>query len=380
MPLDYAVAWGVAHISHSEAILRLPSAIWGSLTLIAAYFLFREITNEHTAILGMFLLALTPIHIRYSQELKFYAPLVFFYVLASYFALISVKKKAIPLWITFLLITMTGILFHIYTALVLVNLTLWVILISKRTDPDRRLWNFFTFSTCIILVFAAVAIVLFGKSPSYKSDLFAFESPVQVFLGGLGWIPPFPSTGFDFTFGALCMIFAGIGLITSISKNSNRFSLAIPMSIFLQVLLIISGDVIKGYFASSRQFLMIIPLMVLLTTIGIENTVNFFIKNARIQPATRYAGLFVVVSIFLISAIPVLAQYYQTQKIDTRAVIQWLSVNWKNGQTVYIDPGYESFTYSFYLQRWETIKEDENRFSKISESLIPCDLNSRKSS
>jgi len=270
---------------------------------------------------------------------------------------------------------MIGILFHIYTTLVLVNLTLWVILISNKTQPDYSLWRFFTFSTCMILVCAAFAIVLFGKSPTYKSDLFAFESPFQVFLGGLGWIPPFPSTGLGFTFGSLCMIFAVIGLITSISKNSNRFCLAIPMSIFLQALLIISGDVIKGYFAGSRQFLILIPFMILLTATGIETVVTFFIKNVQVRPTTRYAGFFVAFSIFLISAIPVLSQYYQIQRVDTRAVINWLSVNWKNGQTVYIDPGYESFTYSFYLQRWGSIKDDENRFSQISQSLIACDLN-----
>ena len=36
MPLDYVVAWGVAHISQSEWMLRLPAAIWGTLTLLAA--------------------------------------------------------------------------------------------------------------------------------------------------------------------------------------------------------------------------------------------------------------------------------------------------------------------------------------------------------
>ena len=374
MPLDYVVAWGVAHISHSEAALRLPSAIWGSLTLLAAYFLYREITNEHTAILGMLLLALTPIHIRYSQELKFYSPLVFFYVLASYFALIAIKRKAFPLWIAFLLITMLGILFHIYTTLVLANLTLWVILISDKKNPDRRLWRFFTFSACSVLIFAAVAIALFGKSPSYQTDLFGFESPTQVFLGGLGWIPLFPSNGFDFMFGGLCMVFAAVGLITSLSGSSNRSCFAIPISIFFQGLLIVSGDAMKGYFVYSRQFLVLVPLMVLLTALGIEKAVNFVTSSAQIQTSARQVGLLLVSSIFLISAIPLLSQYYQTQRVDTRAVINWLSANWQDGQTVYIDPAYESLTYSFYLQGWGSIKDDQRRLTRISESLYPLDL------
>src|SRR5688572_383490 len=177
----------------------------------------------------MFLLALTPIHIKYSQELKFYAPLVFFYILASYFALIAVKRKKMILWTSFLIITMIGILFHIYTALVLINLILWAVLTSIKNGTDHRLWKNLILSTCIILVFAAIAILLFGKSPSYESDLFAFESPSQVFLGGLGWMPPMPATGLGFLFGGLCMIFALIGLLITLSKSSDCFRFVIPL-------------------------------------------------------------------------------------------------------------------------------------------------------
>jgi 4-amino-4-deoxy-L-arabinose transferase-like glycosyltransferase len=376
MPLDYAVAWGVARLSQSERILRLPSAIWGSLTLFAVYFLYREITNEYTALLGMFLLALTPIHIRYSQELKFYAPLVFFYVVASYFALIAVRKKEPLLWATFLVITMIGILFHVYTALVLVNLTLWVVLTSTKTNPDQRLWKFFTFSACFISIFTTIAILLFGKSPSYQSDLFAFESPVQIFLGGLGGMPLFPSTGSGFIFGSLCMVFAIVGLSITISKNSNRFRFAIPISILLQLLLIISGDVIKQYFAVSRQLLILVPFMMLLTAIGTEKTVSYFTVVTKRQLGNRSISLFLVFSIFSIAAIPVLSQYYQTKRVDTLAVVNWLSDHWKNNQTVYIYPGYESFTYSFYLGKWGSTKDNGNQFMKITKSLFPFDLNS----
>jgi 4-amino-4-deoxy-L-arabinose transferase-like glycosyltransferase len=376
MPLDYAIAWGVARLSQSERILRLPSAIWGTLTLLAVYFLYQEITNEYTALLGMFLLALTPIHIRYSQELKFYAPLVFFYVVASYFALISVRKKQSLLWGAFLIITMTGILFHVYTALVLVNLTLWVVFTSNKTILDQRLWKSFTFSTCFISIFTAMAILLFGKSPSYQSDLFAFESPIQIFLGGLGGIPIFPSTGSGFIFGGLCMVFAIVGLAITLSKNSDRFRFAIPISILLQVLLIISGDIVKKYFAVSRQLLMLVPFMILLTAIGVEGIVKHFTESTKRQPRSRSISLFLALIIFSIAATPVLSQYYQTKRVDTLAVVNWLSDHWKNNQTIYIHPGYESFTYSYYLGKWGSTKDNRGQLMKITESLFPLNLNS----
>lgn len=373
MPLDYIVAWGVAHISQSEAVLRLPSVLWGSLTLLAAYFLYREITDHHTAVLGMFLLALTPVHIRYSQELKFYAALTFFYVLASYLALVSVKKREERLWMIFLLVMMMGILFHVYTTLVLVNLTLWVVLSTWRVRFDYRLWNPFVLVTCIILLFAVIAIVFFGKSPGYPSALFGFESPVQVFGGGLGWLPLFPSSELGFLFGGLCMLFALIGSIITMSSSSNCFRLALFPAILLQVFLIVAGDIFKQYFALSRQFLLLVPFMVLLTAIGAEKTVRYLSGNVqKLQPPSNI-NFCVTIIIFLATAIPVLSQYYQAKRTDTLAVVNWLLANWQNGATVCIDPGYESFTYHYYLRQWASEKHND-QFIRIAESLFPFDL------
>lgn len=116
--------------------------------------------------------------------------------------------------------------------------------------------------------------------------------------------------------------------------------------------------------------------MVSLTATGIEKTVRYFTRNAHKQLITYYAGLLLAISIFSIAAVPILSQYYRTKKVDTLAVVNWLSANWQNGQTVYIEPGYETFTYSFYLQRWGSTKINENQFMKISESLFPFDPSS----
>lgn len=47
--------------------IRLPQAVFGCVTLIAFYWLLREIRDRKTALFGMFLLAITPWHIMMSR-------------------------------------------------------------------------------------------------------------------------------------------------------------------------------------------------------------------------------------------------------------------------------------------------------------------------
>jgi uncharacterized membrane protein len=69
-------------VSKSDFWLRTPSAVAGALAVYALFRWFVEIGRRDLAIPGALLLALSPFHIYYSQELRFYAFLSLFAVLA----------------------------------------------------------------------------------------------------------------------------------------------------------------------------------------------------------------------------------------------------------------------------------------------------------
>ena len=68
----------------SEAWLRLPFALAGAATIPAVYLLARRLTDSWTSLHTAFLLALSPIHIWYSQEVRGYGLVVLFSVLSTY--------------------------------------------------------------------------------------------------------------------------------------------------------------------------------------------------------------------------------------------------------------------------------------------------------
>jgi len=108
MPLDYVVRWVFSRHCLSEACLRFPSALWGSLTIPISFFLFRRLVDTRKAIISTLFLTLNPLHLYYSQELRFYSPLCFFYILSTLALLSATQKPVFINWLRFVLIYVVG--------------------------------------------------------------------------------------------------------------------------------------------------------------------------------------------------------------------------------------------------------------------------------
>jgi len=72
-------------LGSSEFIARLPSVVFGFGSLILLYILTKKMFDSSVAILSIFLLAINPLHIWYSQEARMYAPWIFFSLGSVYY-------------------------------------------------------------------------------------------------------------------------------------------------------------------------------------------------------------------------------------------------------------------------------------------------------
>jgi mannosyltransferase len=82
----------------AEWSIRLPSLIFGLLSLLLAYLIADRCLGRRTAVLSTFLLATSPVHIWYSHEARPYAALLFL-VLAATFAYLELRDRpANPGW------------------------------------------------------------------------------------------------------------------------------------------------------------------------------------------------------------------------------------------------------------------------------------------
>lgn len=82
----------------SESIIRIPSVIFGILTIDITFLIGRELFSRKIGLWGALFLALAPLHIYYSQEARMYAFAAFAVTISSYFLLKMVEGKKFSFW------------------------------------------------------------------------------------------------------------------------------------------------------------------------------------------------------------------------------------------------------------------------------------------
>jgi uncharacterized membrane protein len=338
MPLDYVLAWGMGRFSNNEGWLRLPEAIWGTLTLAAAYVLYRDQIGHRAALWGMLILALSPMLIRYSQELRFYAPLIFFYTASTAIGLKAARDNSLRLWLAFTLTTILGIFFHLYVAFAFVNVAFFFV---AQPSKEKRSLLPLTASFLLIFASAALAVAQFGNLAGEHSTLFAYETLIQVIGSGLGFLPPFHAQPTAFAFGVILLILTFVGL-WRLHKQKP-----LALALLVQVVIIIGLDMWRGYFASARQLLLLLPLVTMFAAGGMDALIESIDRSEPQKPHIRLP-MYLAIFTLLAAALLVLIPYYMVEKTPTRAVLAILEKSWHPGQQIWIAPPYNLKVYSHY--------------------------------
>jgi uncharacterized membrane protein len=360
MPLDYIVAWIFAHFSMDEAFMRLPAAIWGTLTLIPAFMLAKQLFNRRIALVACLLLALSPFHIQYSQELRFYASLCFFYLTSTWLFLWAIEKTEQKRWIIYSFITIIGILTHVYVALAIINSVGWIIADRDKISPLNRL--FFTRSLIIILVSLIIGLISFGgTNPEYYPLASNIAILPRILAQGLGWYPFYsPPILAAWIFGLLCLFFAIIGMMIAILTSIRSKSTVLIFCVLFQIITIIALDILKGYFISPRQFIHYLPIMLFFTASGIDIFLTQLEHLSQVlgKPAIKasksfpdqFLTILIVISL-VIASLPALINYYQGDKGKAGAIADVLVRSWKPGDSVVVVPYYNAYLIRYYIQK-----------------------------
>jgi hypothetical protein len=105
-PLYYLLLKMWLLISHSEAWARSLSAIFSILTIPVMYLLVREVYKDKKAgLLAASILAFSPFHIWYAQEVRMYAALTFFVLASAFFFFRALEDGAVWDWAGYALMT-----------------------------------------------------------------------------------------------------------------------------------------------------------------------------------------------------------------------------------------------------------------------------------
>jgi mannosyltransferase len=141
-PLFYVGLHYWLALGRSEFTLRLPSVLWGVVSVGLLYLLGRRWADEWTGSVAALLLALAPMHVWFSQEARMYAASCAFGLLALWTLSEAVATGRRRAWLGWVLATVLGLYTHYATvALLAVEVVLlwpvcyWAGVLRRRVLP-----------------------------------------------------------------------------------------------------------------------------------------------------------------------------------------------------------------------------------------------------
>lgn len=188
-------AWSLL-FGHSEFALRSMSVLFGVVTALFGYLLVRHKFGRKAALYGLFILVLSPLFIRYSQEARMYTLAAAIVLSATYVLVRATETHSRKLWITYGVLVSVGMWAHYFVALAWIAHWVWrYIIIRQKGDRGREIAKKFFTRSWIRVHILAVALFL-PWIPAMVSQLVLIQS--QGF-----WIGPVGVDTFTGYFGTL---------------------------------------------------------------------------------------------------------------------------------------------------------------------------------
>ncbi len=108
-PLYYALLHFWRMISTNEVWLRVPSVVFGALTIWVIYALGARLVDHRVGLVSAGILAISPLHIWHSQEVRMYALLFLLSTASLYFFVRVLKEGSLAAWIGYITTTILAL-------------------------------------------------------------------------------------------------------------------------------------------------------------------------------------------------------------------------------------------------------------------------------
>lgn len=149
-----------AIFGHTELGLRSMSIFFGLVTAVFGYLLVRRKFGRRAALIGLAILAVSPLFIRYSQEARMYTLSAAIVFAATYVMTIAIETKRRKLWIWYGVLVSLGMWTHYFTALAWLAHWAWRGLIVWRAGARGKAFRKAFFERNWFIAYA-VAVGLF---------------------------------------------------------------------------------------------------------------------------------------------------------------------------------------------------------------------------
>lgn len=322
----------------SDFLTRLPSAIFGILSVFLVYLLVKKIFDEKTAFLSTLVFSLSKINIWYSQEARVYSLLVLLTLASFYVLLEALEKDRRSLWSGYIVITMLCLCAHLEAFFIILSQIIYVVLFRKRYRDSLK--NFLFSQTVIagflfILLLPAiighfrVALPPWIPRPQFLSYINIFLRFAPFSINTLG--PPASlseALGFNWIYFVSLSCMGAIGCFSGSGPRYRQSACLLLIWLFIPVLLpyIISLASGVSIFGPVRYVLSSSVPFLIMASVGISGIRYFRIK------------MLAMIIILLISMHSLQVYYTVNQRPPWREVVSIIEENYReNDKAVFLD-------------------------------------------
>lgn len=346
-PLYYQIMhFWVWIFGDSEFSSRMPSALFGSFSIIAIYIVGKSFFNKNVGLIAAFILATSIFHIKYSQEARAYSLLAFLTLVSFYYYLKLLSSNRRSYLILYLLSTVLILYTHYYGFLILAaqNIFYFGNYIRNREFSHINLKKWITYQV-IIGVCYLPGFVLFAKH--------------TVAIQGGFWLPEPTISALARTF----LIYSGSILSTIVLIIFSLLSLLIFRQRKAE------NEVDNTSFSITNRFYLLLlwlfipillpfllslistPVLLYRYTIGASLAFYLLIALGITMTGKRVIILIMVLVIAVLSYLNLEKYYGSVNKYQWRETISFIEDNAAVGDYVAVYPLFEIDSAQYYKDR-----------------------------
>jgi hypothetical protein len=274
-PLHHLVLWlTIRAFGDSEFAVRLPSLIAGTLVIPVIYELGRELYDRRTGLVAAAFATASPLLVWYAQEVRMYAFVTLFGLLALLTQLRVIRKPTMVNWAAYILST-AALLWSHYFGLLLIGIQqvifVWVIAQRRRSGQPIKPLALGVVYSLAVLAMQLVPLAEFARhqfqsthaaagSPSGTYDPLSFYTVLANMAWALWGYQPNASTTLLAAMWPLLLLLS----LVLLGRGGSRQTLMLGAAAFVPVVLLLIVASFDRSLFEVRYFLLTVPLLLLL--------------------------------------------------------------------------------------------------------------------
>lgn len=316
--------WGA-----TEFGVRLPSVLAGTLAIPLAYVTGSLLGKRRVGVWVALLLAVSPFHLRYSQEARGYAIQTTLALAGLACVLLALRRPHWRWWIGFGLISALN-LYNLFGAILVIGSQATFVLTLTLVQALRRVWTRREIRFTLSGLLAGGALVVLLYAPYLGSAVQGVQANLGPDARQSSWYGVPLTAWIDsalqaFTYGdklaaSVMSVVALIGLVAAFVRRNVAAGLWLIIGSLAPLLAITFMGVARAPLA--KYVLFVLPVFLLAVAIGLEEIVAWITVRTR-QPLARYVPLAVGLSLILWS-LPALAAEHAYADEDWRDILTYV--------------------------------------------------------